>query len=147
MPIPKKLPYDLFHETFKYVPRVALNLLITNSSNEFLLTKRTIPPRVDFWHFPGSFLLKHEHLDACLKRIAEGELNFKIDTDKCIMQGVFENLTKDPRGHVLDILYTYHQDEQQIFAPTKESKEILFFSKIPKKMAFNHNQVLKSLGY
>ena len=55
---PERLPEKEFLETFKNVPRLAVNLLITDQNGRVLLTRRNIPPFLGSWHFPGSFLLK-----------------------------------------------------------------------------------------
>lgn len=141
-----KLAYDLFLKTFKNAPRVAINLIITDKNNRVLLVKRANPPFLDFWHFPGSFLLKGEKLNNCLTCIAKKELRLVINSHKTQLLGVFEDLNKDPRGHVVDILYGYKVDNFD-FKPVEDSKEIQFFDKLPKKIGFNHRETLEKLGF
>lgn len=65
--LPKRLSQEEFLETFKNVPRVAINLIITDIDNKVLLTRRNISPCLGEWHFPGSFLLKNETIDEAKK--------------------------------------------------------------------------------
>jgi 8-oxo-dGTP diphosphatase len=145
--MPKRLPQKLFLKTFDYVPRVGINLLITDKKGRFLLTKRAKPPFKDSWHFPGSFILKGEKLMKCLGRIAKDELGLKLQTSRAKLLGVFENINKDPRGHVIDIVYTYQVKEKISLKPVGDTKEMKFFKKIPAEVGFNHKEVLKKLAY
>lgn len=143
----KKLPQKLFLKTFEHVPRVGINLLLTDKKGRFLLTKRAKPPFKDFWHFPGSFILKGENLTKCLERIAQDELGLKLQTSRAKLLGVFENIDKDPRGHVIDIVYTYEIKEEISLRPVRDTKEMRFFSRLPSKVGFNHREVLRLLGF
>ncbi len=144
--MPKKLPYDLFLKSFEYAPRVACNLLVVNNQNEILLIKRAKPPFADFWHLPGSFLLKDETLDDCLQRVAKDELGLDINPKNAKLLGVFEDIEKDPRGHVIDIVYKYIVQEisLQIIGDTKE---VQFFSSLPENIGFNHRETLQEIGF
>lgn len=149
--IPLRLPEKEFLKTFKKAPRVAVNLLISNIYGEILLTRRNISPFEGYWHFPGSFLLLNETIDECRKRVAENELNLKLNEGlKGItfsLLGAFDDLRGDPRGHVVDLIFgTTLPDISQIKATT-ETSEVKFFKELPKKMGFNHKDTLHKLGY
>ena len=144
---PKKLPEKNFLETFKYVPRVAVNILVKNGKGEVLLTKRAIPPEEGDWHYPGAFILKNERIDDCFKRVSQKELGVRLNPGKKKILGVFENLHGDPRGHIIDLVYEYKLTGGLILTPTKESAEIKFFKKLPAKIGFNHKSILGKLGY
>lgn len=143
----RKLSHDKFLRTFGLVPRLAVNILVTNQKSEFLLTQRAIPPRIGAWHFPGSFLLKGESLFECLQRVAKNEIGLAINKEKYKLLGVFEDIDKDPRGHVVDIIYGYNVGSNTKFTPGKDTKEVKFFKKIPAKTGFTHSEVLRKLGY
>ena len=145
--MPRKLSEDEFLKTFEKAPRIAFSLLIENQNKEILLTKRLISPEKNMWHYPGSFLLKDETIEGCLKRVAKNELGYNLK-EKTYLIGVFENLNKDPRGHVIDVIYKLKTtNKKQLFLPTEETKEIRFFKILPKQMGFNHRNSLKYLGY
>ncbi len=141
----QKLPYDEFLKTFEKVPRVAISLFIENSSNEVLLAKRAISPGENTWHLPGSFILKGESIRECIKRILgtelgyNGEFAFKV-------ANVFEDLNKDPRGHVIDMVYKIEASSDIPALPTSETKEAAYFKTLPDHIGFNHLEVLHRLG-
>lgn len=137
----KKLPHKIFLETFKLVPRVAINLVIKNDKGEILLTKRAIPPMKGYWHIPGGFLEKGEGLLECVKRIATKEIGIDINAD-VEQLGTFEDLDEDPRGHIIDIMYGYKLKSNLPQRQTSESAEIKFFKNIPEKIGFNHKDYL-----
>lgn len=140
----KKLSPEDFSASFQLVPRIALNLFIKTHSGKFLLTKRAKLPFVDYWHIPGSFLLKNEKMADCLVRIAKHELGIDLDLKKFRLLGAFENLN-DPRGHVLDIIYEYNIEKEVELKPINETKEIKWFNQIPSKIGFNHKDYLREL--
>ena len=142
----RKLPYKIFVESFKYVPRVAVNLLLKKKGGEFLLTKRAIPPEKNSWHLPGSFLLKGEKLLDCAKRVGRDELGLAIDVKKLKLLGIFDDTDKDPRGHIVDIIYGYEVERTVKLKPGRDTKEIKFFGKIP-RVVFAHLSILRELGY
>src|SRR5579862_7988377 len=100
----QELPLDEFLESFKNVPRFAISLLIINSSNDFLLTRRNIQPEMGKWHLPGGFLLKNETFTDCITRILDKEIGIRLSVAPTLLF-VSEDLDKDPRGHVVESIY------------------------------------------
>ena len=96
---------------------------------------------------PGSYVLKGEPFAACLERVAVTELGLAIDGTKPQLAGVFEDLHGDPRGHCIDIVYTYKITNELNISPTKETKKLQFFTKLPENIGFNHRETLEKLGY
>lgn len=143
----KKLPYKTFVKTFKLVPRVAVDLLVSNLKGEILLTKRSTSPFENFWHIPGGFLLKEETITIGLERVAKDELGINIKGNKANFLGVFEDIDKDPRGHVIDIIYGCRLKTLVILNPGEDTKEIRFFKNLPPNVGFNHKETLLKLGY
>lgn len=145
--LPKRLPLDIFLKSFENVPRVAINLIITDKENRVLLTRRNIEPSKGSWHFPGSFLLKNELIVEAQKRLAEDELGIKIENNKINLLGVFEDMDGDPRGHVIDVMYGLKVEDVAEVKVTKETLEVKFFDKLPEDMGFNHKETLEKLGF
>lgn len=143
----KKLPQKKFLESFKFAPRIAVNILVVNKKDEVLLTKRAIPPKEGSWHYPGGFILRGEKIDNCFRRISEKELGIKLDSTKKEILGAFENIDGDPRGHIIDLIYEYKLTKDIKFETTKETLEVKFFKKLPAKIGFNHRRILNELGY
>lgn len=144
---PKKLSYKAFLKTFELVPRVAISLFITDEKSKVLLTKRAISPLKNYWHLPGSFILKNEPIKDCILRIAKNELGIKIEDEQFEIALATEDIEKDPRGHVIDLIYKIKLATPLVLKSTVESKEIRFFQKLPAKIGFNHRVVLTKLGY
>lgn len=147
---PLRLSEQEFLESFKNVPRLAINLIITDSQNRVLLTRRNIPPAQGLWHFPGSFQLKNEPITDVQKRVAKNELGLELDKNTNLsLLGAFDDLEGDPRGHVIDLVYGLELDNTSAVKPTKETSEIKFFDKdkLPSDIGFNHRETLHKLGY
>jgi len=145
---PKKLPLSVFLKTFKNVPRLAINLIVTDKQNKVLLTRRNIEPSKGCWHFPGSYLLKNELIAEAQARIARDELGLELKKNESIsLLGVFEDMDGDPRGHVIDVMYGFKLDNGREVGSTKESLEVKFFDKLPDNIGFNHRETLKKLGF
>ncbi len=139
----KRLPYKIFLKTFQYVPRLAISLIVKNNRGEILLTKRAIPPMKNYWHLPGSFLLKNETIKSCINRILKNELSLKAKKSPNKFIGVFENINNDPRGHVVDAVYQLRMQKNFKNFKNKESKEAKFFDKLPTGIVFNHRNIIK----
>ncbi|MBP6913130.1 MAG: NUDIX hydrolase [Candidatus Levybacteria bacterium] len=140
----QKLPLDEFLKTFEKVPRVAISLLIIDQDRRVLLTKRSINPGKNTWHLPGSFILKGERVKDCIARILKVELGFE-GSFRFRVENVFEDLEKDPRGHIIDMIYRVEGDI--IPHVTDETEEVVYFSIMPDNIGFNHREVLQVLGY
>lgn len=143
----KLLSKKLFLESFKYSPRLAVCIVVKNKKGEALLTKRKITPFKGSWHYPGGFLLKGERISESIARIAVKEIGINIDVNKTKFLGIFENLKKDPRGHVIDVLYEYTIPESINLRPNDENQELCFYKKMPNNIAFGHREVMKKIGY
>jgi ADP-ribose pyrophosphatase YjhB (NUDIX family) len=142
---PKLLPLKIFLQTFKYAPRLAVGLVVVNNKHEVLLARRAIPPGKGEWHMPGGFVLKGESLDRCIRRIAKKELRVTARYGSVKLLGLFDNLNKDPRGHVVDAVYQMKIKVKP--GTTKETQELQFFKKLPARIGFNHGATLRKLGY
>lgn len=59
-------------------PRICVDLLVKNIDGKVLLTKRTIEPYINHWHFPGGRIKFRESIKDALSRIATGELGVTI---------------------------------------------------------------------
>ncbi|MDP2628881.1 MAG: NUDIX domain-containing protein [Nanoarchaeota archaeon] len=141
-----KLSPEEFIESFKKVPRTAVSMAIINEKNGILLTKRKEDPFKDFWHLPGSFIIKQESIDNCIKRILEEELGFKNNFSS-ELAFISEDLVLDPRGHAIDLIYKVKINSDASLIPIGRTKELEYFDKIPENVGFNHTDVLKKLGY
>ena len=143
----KWLDKEEWEKSFELVPRVAVNLLPVChkllQKKRVLLTKRAKPPFVGSWHMAGSFVLKGEKLEKCAQRVAGEELGTKLVKIK--LAGVFDNLTGDPRGQIVDIVYWCELKSE----PTAigDTAEVGWFSKLPEDVGFGQEETLEKLGW
>lgn len=145
---PLHLSPQEFAESFRTVPRIAVNLVAKDSEGRVLLVRRNIPPQEGAWHMPGGFILKNETIEACRDRVAEKELGIQISKDAHVdLLGVFDDIDKDPRGHVIDLAFGVSLDEGRQIPPSDENSEARFFDKLPENMGFNHRDTLHALGF
>jgi 8-oxo-dGTP diphosphatase len=139
----KKLTPKKFNEMYAYVPRVAVDLFI-ETGDGVLLEKRDIPPFVDYWHLPGSHVLKGEKIEQTAKRCAGRELGLKIKLGK--LKYVADDPNRDPRGHIISLVYSVKIVGGKLRG-SKEGKEVRFFKRLPKKMGFDYRKILRSFEY
>jgi len=145
---PKRLSQEEFEKSFENVPRVAVNLIVTDLDGRVLLARRNIPPCEGDWHFPGSFVLKNESISEALKRVAKNEFGMDLAEEMDLkLLGNFDDINGDPRGHVIDMAYGIQISDVSKTVATKENIEIGFFDKLPRNIGFNHRNTLEKLGY
>ena len=106
-----------------------------------------MPPFADYWHLPGSFIIKNETMDQCIRRILKDELGLGLKDIKPELLGVFEDIDKDPRGHVIEIIYGIELNDKLKPKPVGLTKEAKFFKKLPPHIGFNNKETLVKLGY
>lgn len=144
----KRLSPKEFEKSFEKVPRVAVNLIVTDIDNRVLLARRNIPPHECDWHFPGSFVLKNESINEALKRVAKNEVGMDLTEEIDLkLLGNFDDINGDPRGHVIDMAYGMQIGDTSKIVATKENIEVKFFDKLPENIGFNHRDTLEKLGY
>lgn len=138
---PEKLPYHKFLESFKLASRIAVDLWVKNEEGGVLYTKRDVEPFKGMWHLPGSFLLKGETVDECVKRLAREELGLEIKGNGFKLRYLDEDL-QEPRGHVVHLVYEVRVKKSEV--EDGESKR--FFFEPPKKMIPTHRKIFLSLS-
>ncbi len=145
---PLYLSPEKFEESFKNVPRLAVNLIVRDERGGVLLVKRNIPPQEGVWHMPGRFLLKNETIEACRSRIARKELGIELPLgEEITLLGAFEDLDGDSRGHVIDLAFGIKLNDGVKLRQTDENSEARFFSRLPGNIGFNHRDTLQLLGF
>ena len=122
-------------------PRVAVDILIIDpQTKKFVLVKRLNPPFKDHWALPGGFVEYGERVEEAAIREAKEETGLDVELKELI--GVYSDPDRDPRGHVISIAFLAFPKGGSLKAST-DAKEVEFFSKIPSKMAFDHEKIVK----
>ncbi len=67
-----------FDAIYSMVPRLTVELVITNHAGELFLAKRAIEPCKGRWHLPGGTVRFAEPLITAVQRIAERELGIRV---------------------------------------------------------------------
>ena len=132
-----------FKRSFDLVPRLIIDIIVLNKQDQFLLIRRGIEPEVGKWQVPGTFLQKDETIQECVARIGVEELGFSLSSNDCRLASVEEDLSSDPRGHVVHTIYKYRLLRDISLKPWGESLEMGFFSSIPPDMGFAYGKILK----
>lgn len=119
---PKKgLPESIFLLISRISPLINVDLLIKNNKNQILLTWRQrgqIYP--EGWHVPGGIIRYKEKIIDRVKKVAQNELNCKINFDKnpIAVNQIF--LNQKNRGHFISLLFNC----RLVTNPTKKLKHV-----------------------
>ena len=83
----KKIPFKEYKKIYSTVPRLCVEVILL-IDKEIALTKRDIPPAIGKWHIPGGTVLMGETLKKAVERIAQEEMEEKVEIQK--MLGVID---------------------------------------------------------
>ncbi len=124
----------------KKSPRLAVDVVIVYPDGKFVLVKRTFPPFKDHWALPGGFVEYGEKVEEAALREAKEETG--LDVELLELVGVYSDPDRDPRGHVISIVFLAKPKSGSL-RPSHETKEVRLFDRIPDKMAFDHAKILR----
>lgn len=125
-------------------------------TSKILLIKRKNFPYKDCWALPGGFLDvgKENTLQAAVRELEE-ETSLKIESNRFKLLGVYSNPDRDPRDHVVDIVYHVGltSDESIVAKANDDAKSVEFIdsdvivkliksSDSKSKFAFDHTTIL-----
>lgn len=116
---------------FKTVDNVIFLLLIQRKNN----------PYKDCWALPGGFVEEHEDIDLAVKRELFEETH--IATDNLKQLRAFGKPSRDPRGHVISIVYYGFVGEEVQAKADDDAKAAAWFAvdSLP-EMAFDHLEII-----
>lgn len=134
----KRLPVKEFMEIYSKVPRLCLDFLIQTDEG-ILLTQRTIPPGVGFWHLPGVTVLFDEFLMDAIKRGVKEELGLKVKNVEFLKvidwyKGNFD------LGHTISLVYKVGVEPGTIKLNSEATK--FGFFKIPPEYTMDEHKAL-----
>lgn len=136
----KLLSKKEFETIYKKVPRVCVELVIFKDK-KFLLTKRSIYPFKNFWHFPGGGILLREKISEAIQRVAITELGVKVIPEKLL--GYFE-IPNDGYRHAVSLVFKCKVAGKKEPLALEGSSEVKFFSKPPRKTVPYHKKFLNT---
>ncbi len=124
----------------RQAPLLTVDIVIQRKDNSIILIKRKKSPFIDYWPIPGGFVEYGETVEHAAIREAKEETGLDVEIEKLI--GVYSDPDRDPRGHVVSIAFLAKEVGGELMANT-DAKEAKSFKKIPKKLAFDHDKILK----
>lgn len=87
------IPASTYRRIYSRVPRLCVDVVI-KTSRGVLLSRRSSPPYVGWWHLPGGRLYRNEKLAAAVRRVCRDELGLNAKTQE--LSGVIEYLREPP---------------------------------------------------
>lgn len=134
------LPVKEFNRILKVAPTLAVDVVIVNNKREFLLEKRTYPPKTGSWHIPGGFVGYNERLVDTAKRKAIEETGLRIKVEKYL--GYYDDPKQDSRGFIVVHAFVVRPIGGRLKEPG-----LRWFKTVPKWMGFPHHlKELKDAG-
>src|SRR3989344_4241816 len=134
------IPKKEFDRIFARVPRLCVEILITDPRKGVLLTKRSIEPAKGKWHLPGGTVRFKERLANTVKRVAFTETGLKVTPESMIGFIEFHNF-KGYKGHPISICFKAKSVGGSLRHDDTAS-DIGFFKKIPSRMIKEHKKFI-----
>lgn len=132
-------------EKLFWPPAVTVDAVIfTIQENELkvLLIERTNEPFSGYRALPGGFLVKNEPSKNAIERILKDKAGIKqVYTEQLY---TFDNLNRDPRGHILTVSYfaLVQPSTLKIKSNEREHPQLFSVKKLP-RLAFDHKKIIE----
>lgn len=127
-------------------PCITVDLIVYIEGKGLLQVKRGNYPYKDYWALPGGFLDvgKENTVQAAMRELKE-ETSLEVYASQLKLIGVYSDPERDPRDHVVDIVYAIELDNSYIdkIKAGDDAKETRFIDiKSIGPMAFDHNYII-----
>lgn len=108
---------------------------------KILMMKRAISPCKGYWELPGGHVDYGEKVEEAVKREIKEELGISASIKKLF--GVYSNPDRDPRYHIVSVVYFLEKERGEIQL-SRESSEFKYFplQTLPEKIGFDHRKVI-----
>lgn len=121
-------------------PMLTTDILIELEGG-IVLVKRKYDPFRGKWAIPGGFVEYGEKVEDAAVREAREETNLEVELGDIL--GVYSEMGRDPRGHVVTICYRARKVGGDLEA-SSDAAGVKVFKEIPwNDLAFDHEKVLK----
>ncbi len=135
-------PFTLFLEIAKKkFPLIAVDGIIEYKNGIILVERRYKPIGLAI---PGGFIESGEEVEKALKRELKEETNLEVQIQGLV--GVYSHPQRDPRAHVITLVFACKADDNQELRSGDDAKEAKIFKldEIPfEKIVFDHGQIIK----
>jgi 8-oxo-dGTP diphosphatase len=125
-------------------PLLAVDAIVITKGYHFVFVKRKNPPFKGMLALPGGFVEYGETVEEAVVREVKEETGLKVKIEELL--GVYSDADRDPRGHVVSIVTICKEVGGKLKAGS-DASEVKALKEIPKKLAFDHNKILKDAGY
>jgi 8-oxo-dGTP diphosphatase len=125
-------------------PLLAVDAIVITKDYHFVFVKRKNPPFKGMLALPGGFVEYGETVEEAVVREVKEETGLKVKIEELL--GVYSDADRDPRGHVVSIVTICKEVGGKLKAGS-DASEVKALKEIPKKLAFDHNKILKDAGY
>lgn len=131
--------------TEKYVnPVPTVDGIIHNNKNQILLIKRKKDPYKNHLALPGGFINEGELVEDAMKREIYEETSLNVEPLEIL--GVYSDPNRDPRKHILSIVFICLKLDDHYGKANDDAKELLwvdFPDIMNKNLAFDHKMIVE----
>ncbi|MFW6111083.1 MAG: NUDIX domain-containing protein [Thermoproteota archaeon] len=121
-------------------PWLTVDVVIQRTDSSIVLVKRKNPPFKGHYALPGGFVEYGEKVETAAVREAKEETGLEIRLLRIL--GVYSDPERDPRGHVVSIVYLAEETGGNLRA-SSDAQEVEALQQIPEKLAFDHRKILE----
>lgn len=128
-------------------PSVTVDFIVHIDNEGILFVRRKNFPYRGKWALPGGFLDvgKENTLQAAMRELKE-ETSLEIDPSNIVLEGVYSDPQRDPRDHVVSIVYSINLPKEYILQVKSgdDAADAKFIKDIDMdNLAFDHKQILE----
>ncbi len=120
-------------------PLLAVDAVIHDSEYGVVFVRRRYPPYQGYWALPGGMVEYGETVETAFTREVKEETGLDVEPHGLV--GVFSDPSRDPRGHVVSIVF-HAVIVGGILLASSDALEVKWFSKPPRQLAFDHQIIL-----
>ncbi len=125
-------------------PTPTVDAIIHNKENKILLVKRKKDPYKNYLSLPGGFVNYGETVEDSVKREIQEETSLIIEPIEIL--GVYSDPNRDPRGHVMSIVFICLSLENESEKAGDDAIELCWIDAkeiIEQNLAFDHKVILQ----
>lgn len=121
-------------------PGLAADCVFFDSKDRLLLVRRKHPPFEGYYALPGGFIEMGETTEQAALRELKEETG--IDAAIAKLVGVYSDPKRDPRGHIISIVYLVHAPDCEPRAGDDAAEAEFVSDWRNKRLAFDHEKVV-----
>jgi colanic acid biosynthesis protein WcaH len=145
---PECIPARLYEKILRVMPIACVDAVIVRGRS-FLLGKRMNKPAKGKWFVIGGRVMKGESLERSIKRHVKAETgltDLRIKKFLTAAAVIFKDSAQGPSSHAISSVFLVEMPTK-ILSPSKENKELKWFTRIDKNWHPYVKKVLKLAGF